>query len=417
MSPAPPEAGAADPELDSIRVRAARDLRENVLPFWTRHTWDRDSGGFITHLDHRGRPTGVRDKYLVMQARMIWSLSAAHRHGIDDRGYLALAADGVEFLLSRMWDPRHAGFFWSVRADGRPLKTWKWLYGHAFAIYALAEYHLASGDAQGLERAARVFDLLQEKALDGALGYRERFDRRWRPRWRKRHSHKTLDAHMHLLEALLPLSRASGRQDHRRALREVMTIVLERTIHPEHGCGIDPFDRYWRLQTSQYDLALTTSYGHNAELAWLLLDAGAELGELRETLPVARRLVDHLLAYGFDAERGGVALYGPHCGAVTQARGLSGLRLTKSWWEQAETLAALVSLWGQTREEPYRTALVRHFDWVWSRQIDHEAGDWHRRLSWEGERLPPSDKGDEWKCAYHNARALMRTERDLSGLS
>ncbi len=408
-------------DLVLIRDRVASDLRENVLPFWTRNTWDEVHGGFITHLDREGNRSGVTDKYLVMQARMIWVLAAAHRHGIADRGYLALAGAGMEWFVEHMWDARHGGFWWSVRADGRPLSKRKWIYGQAFAIYALSEYALASGDAQALAWAERVFDLLQEKAGDGELGYVERFGRRWRPEWRP-HLHrprraKTLDSHMHLMEAVTALWQASGKDRHRSSLQALMELLIQRAIHPEHGCGMDNFfDRSWRRQFIHPERRIATSYGHNAELAWLLLEASKALGEPSNArLEVATRLVDHMLAYGFDPERGGVAMYGPHTGPVTAAQHLPERRLVKNWWEQAETLVALVELYRHTGSASYRAALRRQFEWIWSYQIDHEGGDWHRVLNWDGSAVLPGAKGDEWKCAYHNARALMRVERALSG--
>ena len=52
-----------------------------------------------------------------------------------------------------------------------------------------------------------------------------------------------------------------------------------------------------------------------------------------------------------------MALCGPLAGPAAEAEALGEERLTRSWWEQAETLTALVSLWRHTGEESYRKAL------------------------------------------------------------
>jgi mannose/cellobiose epimerase-like protein (N-acyl-D-glucosamine 2-epimerase family) len=78
----------------------------------------------VTLVDRAERPIGSRDKDLRRQARMTWMLAAAHRHGLTGRGYLELAARGVAFLTTRMWDARDGGFVARVAPDGRPTAYW-----------------------------------------------------------------------------------------------------------------------------------------------------------------------------------------------------------------------------------------------------------------------------------------------------
>src|SRR5262245_47832254 len=66
-------------QLAEIRRRAVTVLAVNVLPFWTTHAVDHEHGGFLTDLDRFGRASGHGDKYLVYQARLVWTLAAAHR--------------------------------------------------------------------------------------------------------------------------------------------------------------------------------------------------------------------------------------------------------------------------------------------------------------------------------------------------
>ena len=111
--------------LIEIKQRAEWCLRENVLPFWATHAPDRQFGGFITHLDRNGSPSGSTDKYLVMQARLVWTMAAAERYGLT--GYLDLATEGVQFLIDRMWDRDHGGFVWTVDRAGHVVDGTKWL--------------------------------------------------------------------------------------------------------------------------------------------------------------------------------------------------------------------------------------------------------------------------------------------------
>lgn len=200
------EAPPNSSRLSSILSRVERSLAEDILPFWARHAPDEESGGFITYLDRTGRRLGPTDKYLVMQARLIWTFSAAHRHGLARQGYLEMARQGARFLIDRMWDAEHGGFLWIVSRDGSPLDGQKLMVGQAFAIYGLAEYALASADPQAVHWANRTFDVLMEKAADGQLGFGEEFGRNWTPTADPAGQRKTVGAHLHLMEALTTLA-------------------------------------------------------------------------------------------------------------------------------------------------------------------------------------------------------------------
>ncbi len=74
-------------QLAIILKQAEFNLIDNVMPFWGDNTWDEEYGGFLTCLNRRGKRLDVSEKILMMQIRMISSLSSAHRFGIQDRGY------------------------------------------------------------------------------------------------------------------------------------------------------------------------------------------------------------------------------------------------------------------------------------------------------------------------------------------
>jgi mannose/cellobiose epimerase-like protein (N-acyl-D-glucosamine 2-epimerase family) len=402
--------------LPAILRNAEASLADNIMPFWTRNTWDEEGGGFITHLDRTGERLGPTDKHLVIQARMIWTLAAAHRHGLAHRGYLERAGQGVRFLKERMWDPEHSGFFWRVGRDGQPVDARKVTYGHAFAMYALAEFAMASGDPGALAWAETVFDVLYEKADDGELGVREEFARDWRVPPGNGQERKTVNTHLHLLEGLTTLARASGKGRHATALRRILEVLLVKGLHLRDRCALDcHFDRAWRLG-SRRERKIVTSYGHNVELAWLILEAVDTLGEPRATVRESvLGLIDHALTYGFDRTRGGVARYGPSAGSAVRALYLDKERLAKHWWEQAEMLVATIEAYRWTGDAKYLTAFEKQFDWVWTYQTDHDGGDWFEATTWDGRPLI-WNKGHEWKCPYHSARALIRVSEALRAM-
>jgi mannose/cellobiose epimerase-like protein (N-acyl-D-glucosamine 2-epimerase family) len=310
--------------LLEIRERAVANLKDSVLPFWAR-AWDHEQGGFFGHLDRVGNVIDPSEKLLIKQVRMLYSLSAAHRFGIAERGYLELAHRGFDYITGTMWDNEEGGFYYSVNREGRPSSTRKNTDVHGYVLIGLSEYYLASQRREALEWGNRVFDVLAEKAKDGERGYREEFDDgKWpvlnseQMSLGDRNDIKTIDMHTNILEGLVYLCRASSDQKHRAALQAVLRLIVDKGLHPEQ-CGITAFDFDWN-PVPDVDGRWTTSYGLNAELAWLLLAAVDVLHHPRESYRRAiLGLIDHSLRFGFDQQRGGVAAFGPLRGHVLRA--------------------------------------------------------------------------------------------------
>ncbi len=402
--------------LLEIQKKAVANLRDSVLPFWTRATWDQEHGGFFGRLDRAGNVIEFSEKLLIKQVRMLWSLSAAHRFGITDRGYLELAHRAFDYITRTMWDHDERGFYFSVNREGKPLSRRKNTDVHGYVLIGVSEYYLASRREEALRWGNRVFEVLEEKAKDGERGYREEFDdRTWlvlnseQMNLGDRTDIKTIDMHTNILEGLIYLSRASSEQRHKTALGKVFRLIVEKGLHPEHQCGITAFDYDWN-PVPDADGRWTTSYGLNAEMSWLLLMAVDLLRYPRESHRRAiLGLVDHALRCGFDQDRGGVAAFGPLSGHVLLAEDLPARRLSKAWWAQAEMLNALAYAFEWTRERRYLDALVKLFGWIWECQIDHECGDWYQEVSWDSGKPLTTEKGGEWKTAFHAGRALMQT--------
>jgi mannose/cellobiose epimerase-like protein (N-acyl-D-glucosamine 2-epimerase family) len=410
--------------LLEIQKKAKANLVESVLPFWTRATWDQEYGGFFSRLDRCGNVIDTSEKLFIKQVRMLWSLAAAHRFGVTDRGYLELAHKAFDYIIQTMWDPNEEGFYFSVTRDGKPLNKRKNTDVHGYGMIGVGEYAIASQRKEALEWGDRIFSVLMKKARDREYGFREEFDGgNWpvlnseQMNLGDRHDIKTIDMHTNILEGLIYLCRASGDPKHLEALRNVFHLIVTRGIHPEYRCGITAFDYDWN-PVPDVNGKWTTSYGLNAEMAWLLLAAVDLLKYSRDSY---RReilgLIDHGLTYGFDAERGGLAAFGPISGHVLNAVDLPASRLSKVWWAQAEMLNALAYAYEWTRQRKYLDAFLELFDWIWTYQIDHECGDWYQDVSWDSGKPLTMEKGLEWKTAFHTSRALIQTIRIIDRIS
>src|SRR4030042_6237733 len=167
-------------EICSLRKEAENHLVNDLLPFWITRMADEKNGGFITHFDKDGKDTGDDEKSLIAQTRSLYTLSSAHRAGYGDGKFVDLAKHGADFLINRMWDREHGGFYWMMDRKGNVKIGRKIIYGHSFAIYSLSEYTLATGDPRGIEYAEKVFNLIQKYCADTMYGgYWEMFHRNW----------------------------------------------------------------------------------------------------------------------------------------------------------------------------------------------------------------------------------------------
>lgn len=416
--------------MAAARQEAHHHLTQELLPFWLTRCRDTVNGGFITHFDSQGRDTGDDQKSLIAQTRSVFTMSSAHRAGYGNGQCAEFARHGVDFLIDRMWDREHGGFFWTVDRRGDVQIDKKILYGLSFAMYALSEYTLATGDPRGIEYAGRTFDLVQRWCAEPEHGgYFEMFERDWTRcgPGSGGGDRKTLDTHMHLMEAFTTLYECSRQPVHEQALRDDIRLLTTRILHPQYATGIPQFWSDWRVAPQiKFDIVWgwdrfaaggqkahaedNTSYGHNVEFAWLLLHALSILGEPWQPYEtILRKQFDHAVRSGIDYECGGVFVEGPHDGGPAHD-------LEKEFWQQAETLIGMLDaclLFGLT---PYWRAYEQVHRFVFDKMVNRGVGEWWPLLSRDGNTRIWTHMGHSWKINYHSVRSMVQSIARLDRL-
>ncbi len=402
-------------------------LDDELLPFWLVRGVDTEYGGYLTYLDRNGNPTGEGVKTLLCQARMIYTYSSAHRAGYGDGACLPIAKQGVDFVLAHFWDHEHGGWFWTCERDGAPRNVSKLTYGHAFMIYALSEYGMASGDPRGVEWALRTYDMIQTRAADNCYGgYYEFLERDWSKKRPGKYGgdRKSFDVHMHLMECFTNLYEATGQRIHKERCEEVIRLIFARILHPETALGQAQFAWDWtplrqilfadvwgadRDADEDEGRPLdNTSFGHNVEFVWLLNHALRILGQPVEPyLPAFRKIFDHCVEYGVDWERGGVFCEGPHRGPARERN--------KEFWQQAEALVGLLDAYVLFGETKYLDAYENVHRFVMDVMINHGVGEWFPLFD-EQNRLVWDYMAHAWKINYHTVRSMIQSEARLTRL-
>lgn len=413
-------------EIIKLRDEAENHLRNELLPFWATRMIDKVNGGYITHFDKNGQDTGEDEKSLIAQTRCVYTCASAHRAGYGNGKYAGMAQHGVDFLINKMWDSIHGGFFWLMDRKGNVRTDKKIIYGHSFAVYSLSEYTLATGDPRGVDYAEKVFDLIQKYCTDTMYGgYWEMFDCDWTlcGPGSQGGDRKTLDVHMHLMEAFTTLYECTGKEVHRRKLLETIDLLLYRFIHPDYKTGIPQFFKDWTVAPQiKFDIVWgwdrftgegqkpnvtdNTSYGHNTEFAWLLLHAM----EILKTDPgiyrnIFRTIFDHTVQNGIDNEFGGVYVEGPHVGGVYDRE--------KEFWQQAEVLIGMLDAFLMFKDPDYWNAYKNVHRFIFDKMINKGVGEWYPLLTRSGEPVW-THMSHSWKINYHSVRSIIQSIQRLN---
>ena len=351
----------------------------------------------------------------MLQCRQLWFFSALAERGIEQQAALRAASRGFDFLLTQLHDSHYGGFYHSASREGRPIDRRKHVYAQSFAVYALVAYYRATGSPEALAHARALFETLLEKAHDPVDGGAfEWFSEDWTPLREAPGSGsadappcKTLNTHLHLLEAYGALFRVWPDAPVRAKLLELIAIATSRVLAPSVSSSIQAFDCNWRPAGTERQLR--TSYGHDLEAVWLVLDTlpalGLDLGAYRAW---AEAVCHCCLELAFDRRHGGFFASG-RLGRRADDR-------TKVWWVQAEALVGLLSMFRLTGQAEYYDAFARTFHFVQHQQVA-PAGGWWARVYEDGSRRRATPRTGKWQGAYHSGRALLMCSDILQQLA
>lgn len=397
-----------DPEsvLNQLRKEVSANLTHNILPYWSAMMVDNKKGGFYGRIDVTDRIFPDEDKGGILNARILWTYSSAYRI-LKDTAYLRLAARSKEYIMSHFIDKQYGGAYRSVKSDGEPSDTRKQTYTQSFFIYGLAEYYRATGDKEALDAAIDIFELFEKYALDKeAGGYFEVFTRDWN----RAHDlligesaisdEKTMNTHLHLLEAYTNLYRVWPDKRVEDRLRNLVGIFLDKIVDPVTSHLICFMDKDWKRSSE------TDSYGHDIESSWLLVEAA---GLLKDSVLLAR-VKETSIKIANAAEEG----LQPDGSMIYEKDKSSGqINMERSWWAEAETIVGYLNAYEITGNEKYLKNSFNCWNYTKNHLVDTKAGGWFNSVTPSGV-VGRGDKAGFWVCPYHNGRMCMEIMERVS---
>ena len=394
-------------ELAEFSRKASAQLYGHILPFWCGPALDREQGGWLAWLSNDIKPDRSQPRGLILNSRILWTFSAVHRAAPQPL-FRHNAERALDVLLRQFWDPQHGGAFWHLDGGGRVLDDSKKIYGQAFCIYALAEYSRAFGAAEALQRAKELFELLERHARDPrGGGYWEVRRRDWseagpdaRLSDKDMNEKKSMNNHLHLLEAFANLSRVWDDPRVKERLGELISLFEQRIFDARSGHLHHFFDEQWNVRSD------TCTFGHDIEANWLLCEAAEALADpplLRRVQSLALRLAETVLREGVAADGG--LCYEGKAGKIIDAG--------RECWPQAEAAVGFLNAWQISGEARYYAASRRAWDYIENHLVDRVHGEWFWRIAPDGKLDTTLPKVSEWKGPYHGSRACLEIQRRL----
>lgn len=396
-------------EKETILKREVQEvLQKNILPFWLKMQ-DMENGGYYGQMKGDGTIVKDANKGGILNARILWSFSAAYRV-LGNPEYLQAATRAKDYFVEHFIDPIYGGTYWELDYKGNPIDTKKQFYAIGFAIYGLSEYTRATGDREALNLALSLFNVIEEHSLDQVYnGYIEACTREWGTIADMRLSEldanypKSQNTHLHIIEPYTNLYRCmkellDAPEEIRHvecALRNLIDIFCDHILNPQTSHLDLFFENDWTRGAGHLE-----SYGHDIECSWLMHEAALVLADeevLRKVEPIVRR-VAKASEKGLNAD-----------GSMTHEANLDTgyVDADRHWWVQAEAVVGFYNIYQYFHDEDAMEKTLACWQYIKEKLIDEELGEWFWSRDPEGNINRHDDHAGFWKCPYHNSRMCL----------
>ena len=387
-------------KLETLKVEVKDELESNILPFWMTKMIDSENGGFYGRIDGSGVVHHDADKGCVLNARILWTFSSAYRI-LKNPGYLKTAERSKDYLFDHFFDKKYGGVYWLIDHKGKMKDGKKQIYAQAFAIYGLTEYYKVTNDKTCLDKAIDLFRLIEKYSFDDKLkGYFEAFSREWgalddlRLSAKDANEKKTMNTHLHILEAYTNLYRVWKDDLLKQQLRCLIGVFIDKIVNSRTFNLNMFFDEEWNDKT---DLV---SFGHNIESSWLIYEAALVLGDktvLTQVETICLRIAE--------ASKEGIM---PDGSMIYEKFFKSGhIDYDRHWWVQAETVVGFLNAFSLSGKEEFLDRSLAAWRFISDHLVDRNNGEWFWSVDKNLQPNLKEDKSGFWKCPYHNSRMCL----------
>ncbi len=376
-----------------------------VADFWLKNGMDKENGGIFTCLDKDGNVFST-DKSVWMQGRCAWIYAyLCHTYGIKDE-WLSASKSCLDFLEKHCINTKAKGrLYFTVTADGKPLRQRRYCYSEAFYCMANAEYYGVTGEKEHLERARRAFDIYWNlnHGMPDPTGYAAKTEVETR-------TDRALGIPMILLNVTSVLLRVDpeNAELYNSRANECVTDILKYHVKPELNCTLESvaLDGTPRLDISQ---GRVVNPGHDIECSWFLMERADLTGD-QELHKKAIEIFDMAFEKGWDKEYGGLLYFIDCLGKPPEAYEHD----MKLWWPHNEALIASLMIYRNTGNKKYLDIFESVLDYTKKHFASAPCSEWYGYLRRDGKPTLPACIGSTFKGPFHVPRCLIMLDKMLA---
>lgn len=373
-------------------------LLDDILPLWQPAITD--TGLFQCHFNHAWQPESKGFGTLVSQTRLIYNFAQGYAL-TGKQIYGDAVEEGARFLRENFWDDQFGGWVKACSPSGTVVDDTKDSYGHAFVIFGLAHAFQVTGDPKNLNALHETWSVMGDRFRDEYGGYRYFMSRDFQHTDELRSQNPL----MHLFEALLAAGDITGKEEFHREASILGDFILGHLMRTQPKVLPEVYSPDWKPLPADQEGRL--DIGHAFEWAFLLSSA-AERGLSTSYLSAAENFLDYGLRLGYDSDSGGI--YSP----IDPEGQLLGRR--KGWWEQCETIRALLRFIHDHDRLDLLIPLQQTISFIQDEFLDSAHRGWYlSRLP--GESPASQSKGHEAKLDYHVVGMCMEAIKIADGAS
>lgn len=367
-----------------------KDLTENIMPFWMKYGLDRENGGVYTCVDRDGSLMDTT-KSVWFQGRFAFICSFAYNNVEKNQEWLDAAKSTLEFIEKHCFDEQGHMYF-SVTAEGKPLRKRRYVFSETFAAIAMSEYALATGDQHWAKRAIQVFEYTQRfLATPGFLPAKFEADV-------KLQGHSIV---MILINVGSCIRKVVDDPKLTKQIDESIEKLKKYFIHPEFKCLLETVGENGEFIDT--NMTRTINPGHCIETSWFIMEEAKLRGWDKPMLDMALQVFDWSWDWGWDKQYGGIINFRDCKNLPPQDYSQD----MKFWWPQCETIIASLYAYLGTGDEKYLYRHERISEWTYAHFPDAEYGEWYGYLHRDGTVAQPA-KGNLYKGPFHIPRMMIK---------
>ena len=367
-----------------------KDLTENIMPFWMEYGLDRENGGVYTCVNRDGSLMDTT-KSVWFQGRFAFICSFAYNNVEKKQEWLDAAKSTLEFIEKHCFDEQGHMYF-SVTAEGKPLRKRRYVFSETFAAIAMSEYALATGDQHWAKRAIQVFEDTQRfLATPGFLPAKFEADV-------KLQGHSIV---MILINVGSCIRKVVNDPKLTQQIDESIEKLKKYFIHPEFKCLLETVGENGEFIDT--NMTRTINPGHCIETSWFIMEEAKLRGWDKPMFDLALQVFDWSWDWGWDKQYGGIINFRDCKNLPSQDYSQD----MKFWWPQCETIIASLYAYLGTGDEKYLYRHERISEWTYAHFPDAEYGEWYGYLHRDGTVAQPA-KGNLYKGPFHIPRMMIK---------